>query len=250
MNTVNLYNNDGTLSTQAQSLLSPKPDDMSIGEWRKLFKEFKSQLSAEDVKEFVRIKINASSKAYYQENKEERNAHDRAYHQQNKEERNAASRAYYQQNKKERKVYNQAYHQQNKEERNAASRAYRQKQDKEERRAYMAEYARNRRHKNPLYNFFCSIRSQAVRVVKQVGLGKKPTNTFKWVGCSPEQLKTHIESLFQEGMSWDNYGRRGWHVDHIRPVSSFKPEEWEQINHYTNLQPLWAEDNYKKGDNN
>jgi hypothetical protein len=45
-------------------------------------------------------------------------------------------------------------------------------------------------------------------------------------------------------MSWDNYGQ--WHIDHIRPISSFKQEEWEQINHYTNLQPLWAEDNLKK----
>ena len=212
----NLYNNDGTLSSQAQSLLSSKPDDMSIVEWRKLFKEFKSQLSEEDAKEFDRLRVNVYSRAYNQQNKEERRIRNRAYQQQNKEKKNAYNRAYHQQNIKER-------------------------------RAYITEYARARRQEDPLYNFFCSIRSQAVRVVKQVGLGKKPTNTFKWVGCSPEQLKTHIESLFQEGMTWDNYGKKGWHVDHIRPVSSFKPEEWDQINHYTNLQPLWAEDNLLKG---
>ena len=242
----NLYNQDGTLSTQAQSLLSPKPDDMSMSERRKLFKEFKSQLSEEDLKEFARLKINSAGRICHQQNKEERNAYSRAYHQQNKEERKAYSRAYYQQNKEERNAASKAYHQQNKEERNAASKAYREKQDKEERKAYMAEYARARRQKDPLYRFFESIRSQAVRVVKQVGLGKKPTNTFKWVGCSPEGLKAHIESLFLEGMTWDNYGKYGWHVDHIRPVSSFKPEEWEQINHYTNLQPLWWQDNLSK----
>lgn len=240
MNT-NLYNHDGTLSAQAQSLLSPKPAYMSMTEWRKILKEFRSQLSKEDAKIFIilrrqtyehknkeRIKVRFTN--YYKENKKRLNAESRAYHDKNKEERNAKSRAYQQQNKEEIQTYQKTYYQQN----------------KEERKAYMAEYARARRQKDPLYRFFHSIRSQAVRVVKQVGLGKKPTNTFKWVGCTPEQLKAHIESLFLEGMTWDNYGKYGWHVDHIRPVSSFKPEEWEQINHYTNLQPLWAKDNLSK----
>jgi hypothetical protein len=71
-------------------------------------------------------------------------------------------------------------------------------------------------------------------------------STFKWIGCSPEELKAHLESLFTEGMTWENYGKDGWHVDHIRPICSFTAEEWEQVNHYTNLQPLWAEDNLAK----
>jgi hypothetical protein len=97
---------------------------------------------------------------------------------------------------------------------------------------------------DPLYRFKKNIRKQCYRTVKQLALDKKPSKTFEWIGCSPEQLKEHFESLFSEGMSWANYGK--WHVDHIRPISSFKPEEWKQINHYTNLQPLWAEDNIKK----
>ena len=222
MNT-NLYNSDGTLSAQAQLLLSPKPTDMSMGEWIKLRKKFKSQLSAEDSIEFDKAKKRASAKAWEQKNQEKHSKYLKAYH-----------KAYYKKNKKEMELF---------------YKSYRESQDKEKRRAYMTEYAKTRRQKDPLYNFFHSIRSQAVRVVKQVGLGKKPTNTFKWVGCSPEQLKAHIESLFLEGMTWDNYGKYGWHVDHIRPVSSFKPEEWEQINHYTNLQPLWWQDNLSKSDN-
>ena len=71
-------------------------------------------------------------------------------------------------------------------------------------------------------------------------------STFKWIGCSPEELKAHLESLFTEGMTWENYGKDGWHVDHIRPICSFTAEEWEQVNHYTNLRPLWAEDNLAK----
>lgn len=245
MKSISLYNNDRTLSTQAQSLLSSKPDNMSMKEWRKILDNFRSQLSEGDAKEFTRLKVNAWQRAYHQQNKEEKNAQQRAYRQQNKEKARSWQRAYDQQNKEKRRAYNGAYRQKNKKERIAWDKDYRQK-NKKERKAYQAEYARNRRHKDPLYNFFHSIRSQAVRVVKQVGLGKKPTNTFKWVGCTPEQLKAHIESLFLEGMTWDNYGKYGWHVDHIRPVSSFKPEEWEQINHYTNLQPLWWQDNLSK----
>ena len=90
------------------------------------------------------------------------------------------------------------------------------------------------------------MRTIATRAVKQLGLGKKLARTHELFGCSPEELKAHIESLFLEGMTWENHGQYGWHIDHIRPVSSFSAEEIMQVNHYTNLQPLWASDNVKK----
>jgi hypothetical protein len=65
-----------------------------------------------------------------------------------------------------------------------------------------------------------------------------------------ERLKKHLESLFEEGMTWENWNREGWHIDHIKPLSSFdlrKEEEQRKAMHYTNLQPLWAEENIKKG---
>jgi hypothetical protein len=65
-----------------------------------------------------------------------------------------------------------------------------------------------------------------------------------------EQLRQHLEAQFTDGMSWDNYGRDGWHIDHIRPCASFDltdPEQQRQCFHYTNLQPLWAADNIRKG---
>ena len=62
----------------------------------------------------------------------------------------------------------------------------------------------------------------------------------------PEFLKEHLESQFIDGMGWDN--RVEWHIDHIIPLSSAKTEdELYRLCHYTNLQPLWAEDNLKKG---
>lgn len=78
---------------------------------------------------------------------------------------------------------------------------------------------------------------------------KNGKRTIDFIGCSIDELKIHLESKFQNGMSWDNYGLYGWHVDHIRPCTSFdlsKKEEQEKCFHYTNLQPLWAIDNIKK----
>lgn len=69
------------------------------------------------------------------------------------------------------------------------------------------------------------------------------------LGCTPEFLKEHLEKQFTNGMSWDNHGQYGWHIDHIIPLSSAKTEEEiHKLCHYTNLQPLWAEDNLKKSD--
>jgi hypothetical protein len=80
---------------------------------------------------------------------------------------------------------------------------------------------------------------------KNVNINKK---IFQIVGCTPEELKKHIENQFKEDMSWENHDYYGWHIDHIIPLSSAKTEE--EINklcHFTNLQPLWATENYKKG---
>lgn len=70
------------------------------------------------------------------------------------------------------------------------------------------------------------------------------------IGCTVQELADHLESQFVDGMSWSNYGsgengdhRGSWHVDHIVPLSKF---EGKYPNHYTNLQPLWAEDNIRK----
>jgi hypothetical protein len=68
------------------------------------------------------------------------------------------------------------------------------------------------------------------------------------LGCSIEQFKGYLMSKFQEGMSWDNYGK--WHIDHIKPLSKFDLTDRQQFLeacHYTNLQPLWAVQNLKKG---
>jgi hypothetical protein len=69
--------------------------------------------------------------------------------------------------------------------------------------------------------------------------------TYNTLGYSSDQLRKNIESKFQIGMSWDNYG--DWHIDHIRPVSSFEKNTLVSIvNCLDNLRPLWAIDNLSR----
>ncbi len=72
--------------------------------------------------------------------------------------------------------------------------------------------------------------------------------SLEYLGCTIDHLKTHLESQFQPGMSWENYGK--WHIDHIRPLSSFDLTDENQLSsacRFTNLQPLWKKDNLRKG---
>jgi len=74
---------------------------------------------------------------------------------------------------------------------------------------------------------------------------KKTDKTHKLLGYSANELKTHIENQFADGMSWDNYG--SWHIDHIIPVFSFKKTTSVSIvNALSNLRPLWKLDNLKR----
>ena len=90
-----------------------------------------------------------------------------------------------------------------------------------------------------------SARSRIYDVLK----GKsKSLSTMDLIGCTIEELKAHIEAQFVQGMNWDNYG--AWHMDHIIPCVKFdlsKIDEQKKCFNYTNLQPLWAVDNLRKG---
>jgi hypothetical protein len=113
--------------------------------------------------------------------------------------------------------------------------------------AYEKDYSLSRRLKDKEFKIRCNLRSRLSKALK--GIGKE--SSFKeYIGCSIEELKKHLESQFQPNMSWDNYGKYGWHIDHIKPLASFDltdPDEFKKACHYTNLQPLWAKDNLSKG---
>jgi hypothetical protein len=113
-------------------------------------------------------------------------------------------------------------------------------------RKVINEYNNKKRSNDSLCKLTDNVRR---RVNKFLTLNKitKRNKTFSIVGCSPEFLKEHIENQFTEGMSWELMGKY-IHIDHRIPLSSAKSEEEVyKLCHYTNLQPLWAEDNLSKG---
>jgi hypothetical protein len=87
------------------------------------------------------------------------------------------------------------------------------------------------------------------RLSKTIKNNLKFGSAISDLGCSIEEFRQYIQSKFDSKMNWDNYGHKGWHLDHIRPLSSFDLTNLEQFKyacHYTNLQPLWAKDNLVK----
>lgn len=102
-------------------------------------------------------------------------------------------------------------------------------------------------HSDLEFKITCALRRRVLTALKN---NSKHKPAIDLLGCSIASLKSHLESKFKPGMTWENYGIKGWHIDHIRPCASFnltKPEEQNKCFHYTNLQPLWAKENYSKG---
>jgi hypothetical protein len=110
---------------------------------------------------------------------------------------------------------------------------------------YHKNYVKTRRVWDVSYKLSGNMRGRIRAALR----GKyKASSMVNLVGCSMENLKTYLQSKFIEGMTWENYGK--WHVDHIIPCSSFdmtNEQHQKQCFHYTNLQPLWALDNWSKG---
>jgi hypothetical protein len=105
-------------------------------------------------------------------------------------------------------------------------------------------YRENRRKNDPGFKLLMNLRSRIGAALKGAG---KSRRTIELIGCSIAELKAYLESKFIAGMSWSNYGE--WHVDHIVPCCAFDLRSADDQNHcfhFTNLQPLWAADNFKK----
>jgi hypothetical protein len=107
-------------------------------------------------------------------------------------------------------------------------------------------YQRNKWHSDPKYRIRCLSGHRIRQALRGIA---KSASTVELIGCSIAELRKHLESQFKLGMVWDNYGE--WHIDHIRPCSSFDLMDTEQQKicfNWKNLQPLWAKENLIKGD--
>ena len=104
-------------------------------------------------------------------------------------------------------------------------------------------------HNDPIYRLMHNQRKRVSIAFKRLADGHKSIHTMRLIGCKQSDLKKHIESQFVDGMNWDNYGSE-WHVDHIIPISWFDltNESCQRVAfHFTNMKPLWKEENMKKG---
>lgn len=106
-------------------------------------------------------------------------------------------------------------------------------------------------HSDELFKFSHGLRALVCSSFRRACDGKfsKRKSTEVILGCTVEEFVKHISAQFREGMSLDNYGE--WHLDHIKPLALAETEkDILEFNHYTNFQPLWAEENISKGAKN
>lgn len=92
------------------------------------------------------------------------------------------------------------------------------------------------------------IEAQRKRVITALKGNTKADKTMNLIGCSREELRSHIERQFTAGMTWENFG--AWEIDHKRPCASYDHSDFAQhfdCFHFSNLQPLWKRDNRSKG---
>jgi hypothetical protein len=100
-----------------------------------------------------------------------------------------------------------------------------------------------RRKTDIQYKIECNLRSH----LRRSRLGNRPS--LKLIGCTITQFISHIESQFKPGMTWENHGHKTWHLDHIKPISTFDLTDISQQRecfHFSNLRPLWASENFRR----
>jgi hypothetical protein len=104
------------------------------------------------------------------------------------------------------------------------------------------EWKNNKRKTDGFYRMKINLRHRLRNYLFEESKSKR---TYDIVGLDKLEFKSYVESKFTEGMTWENYGK--WHLDHIIPLCQAKDNnDALLLNHYTNLQPLWAEDNLRK----
>lgn len=173
-------------------------------------------------------------KEWRDRNKESRKLYMKNWRKENKEHKKTYAKKYYINNithiqtyqKKYLKTYHPIYNQKNKN--------------------VISKKRKIKRKIDVNYKISCNLRTRLHHALKG---GNKSGSAVRDLGMSIPEFKKYIESRFQEGMSWENYGIYGWHLDHITPLTWFNLENREQFLvacNYTNYQPLWAEDNWSK----
>ena len=157
---------------------------------------------------------------------------DKKWRDSNKEYLSNKSKTWYENNKEHRKQYLKEYREKN----------------VDKIRQIKRDYERNRKARDPLYKLINNFRTAIYQVLKENNINKNG-HYFEILKYTPEDLISHLETKFTNGMTWDNYGE--WHVDHVKPISSYiileiGDDEFMKCWSLNNLQPLWGKENISK----
>lgn len=179
-------------------------------------KEYKKQHALKN-KELLKAK----SKQYYEKNKESIKLKSKNNYNKNKQKKLEYQKSYSEENKDKIKEYKSEYYHLN----------------KDKIRKYKNEYQNRKRKEDPIFRLKYVISRTIRRSLKCKGISKSK-RSIEVLGCSVEFFKKYLEDMFDDNMSWENYGTY-WDIDHIIPLSTANTEEDVlKLNHYTNLQPL------------
>jgi len=157
---------------------------------------------------------------------------EKKWRENNKEYLSNKSKNWYEQNKEHRKQYLKEYREKN----------------IDKIRETKRNYEKTRKANDPIYKLINNFRTAIYQVLKENQV-QKNGHYFEVLKYSPENLIEHLENKFKDNMTWDNYGK--WHVDHIKPISSFQiaeigDKEFMSCWSLENLQPLWGKENIRK----
>ena len=223
------------------------------------------------IRETKRKREKERLKAMTPEEHEEKKGQHRVWWDQNKDDINAERRELYETDEeyRERKLKSRKrYYGENREDillRSAEKIANRTEEEKESRRQYCRGYYSSNREilisnvvkrtkervaTDPNFRLARNLRSRLGVAIKREF---KAGSAVRDLGCSIPELRSHLESKFANGMTWENYGKGPgkWNIDHIVPMVAFDLTNRQHVVlacHYLNLQPLWFEDNMSKGD--
>ena len=210
--------------------------------------------------------IRTNSASSYEENKEERQEYNSQWHKDNKEYISIKRKEYYQNNKNEKLQKQKDYSLTHKEEKKEYDRKY-YLDNKEEYNAYNREYSKKKRKTDPCFNLRKNVSRLVVMMLKTSNGTKNGKSVLQYLPYNVQDLKNHIESLFEPWMNWENYGQYKvdhwddndpatwtWQIDHIIPQSdlryfSMEEESFQKCWALSNLRPLSAKQNLLDGVN-
>ena len=186
-------------------------------------------------------------KEYREKNRQRLAAYNKEYEQRNKERMAPRRKDYREKNKDEIKARVKKWSDNNKEYHREHHREWVDK-NRDKANARRREYSKSRKLVDIHFRVRGNLSTRLYHAVRNQGTTKDST-TMNLTGCDLDTLMSHLECQFTKGMTWENYGE--WHIDHIKPCAKFDltiDSEQKACFHYTNLQPLWAEDNLRKSD--